>query len=195
MAEVHTREDFARLFTDRRYTRGVEVGVQRGYFAKALLDHWPGQLLCVDPWVYQDEYDDIANVPNDEHDRRYAETQRVLAPFGDRACIVRDFSVPVGERQDAESLDFVYLDARHDAPSVAADCRAWWPAIRPGGVLAGHDYIDGIAGMTFGVVHAVNDFAALVGSPVNRTLYDLPPSWWIEKPARPAPQTPVPESS
>lgn len=39
-----------------------------------------------------------------------------------------------------ESLDFVYLDAAHDEASVAADIAAWLPKIKPGGVLAGHDY-------------------------------------------------------
>lgn len=37
------------------------------------------------------------------------------------------------------SLDFVFLDAAHDTPSVMADLRAWWPKIRLGGILAGHD--------------------------------------------------------
>ena len=38
------------------------------------------------------------------------------------------------------SLDFIYLDARHDYEGVAEDLRSWWPALRPGGVLAGHDW-------------------------------------------------------
>lgn len=38
-----------------------------------------------------------------------------------------------------ESLDFVWIDAAHDSPSVLADLTAWWPKIKPGGILAGHD--------------------------------------------------------
>lgn len=37
-------------------------------------------------------------------------------------------------------VDFVFLDAAHDRASVEADLRAWWPRVRPGGVMAGHDY-------------------------------------------------------
>ena len=40
--------------------------------------------------------------------------------------------------QDA-SLDFVFLDADHTYESVLADLRAWFPKIKKGGVLAGHD--------------------------------------------------------
>lgn len=37
-------------------------------------------------------------------------------------------------------IDFVFIDAAHDEASVRADIAAWLPRVRPGGVLAGHDY-------------------------------------------------------
>jgi predicted O-methyltransferase YrrM len=37
------------------------------------------------------------------------------------------------------SLDFVFIDAAHDTASVLKDLEAWWPKIKPGGILAGHD--------------------------------------------------------
>ena len=39
-------------------------------------------------------------------------------------------------------FDFVYLDARHDYCAVAEDIKHYWPKVRPGGILAGHDFID-----------------------------------------------------
>lgn len=38
------------------------------------------------------------------------------------------------------SLAFVFIDAGHDGQSVRQDIRAWLPKVRPGGVLAGHDF-------------------------------------------------------
>ena len=38
------------------------------------------------------------------------------------------------------SLDFVFIDAEHTFESVLDDLSAWWPKVRPGGLLAGHDY-------------------------------------------------------
>jgi hypothetical protein len=38
------------------------------------------------------------------------------------------------------SLDFVYLDGAHDHATVKRELFAYWPLVRPGGVLAGHDY-------------------------------------------------------
>lgn len=37
-------------------------------------------------------------------------------------------------------FDLVYIDACHEYEAALADIRAWLPKVKPGGVLAGHDY-------------------------------------------------------
>jgi hypothetical protein len=39
-----------------------------------------------------------------------------------------------------EQVDYVYVDARHDYCGALEDIAAWWPKLRPGGIMAGHDY-------------------------------------------------------
>jgi predicted O-methyltransferase YrrM len=39
-----------------------------------------------------------------------------------------------------QSLDFVFIDADHRYDAVVADVRAWKSKVKPGGILAGHDY-------------------------------------------------------
>lgn len=39
-----------------------------------------------------------------------------------------------------KSVDAVWVDAAHDERSVCADLAAWLPKVKPGGILAGHDY-------------------------------------------------------
>jgi predicted O-methyltransferase YrrM len=37
------------------------------------------------------------------------------------------------------SVDFVFIDAAHDYESVSKDLAAWWPKVKLGGIMAGHD--------------------------------------------------------
>lgn len=55
-----------------------------------------------------------------------------------------------------KSLDFVMIDADHSYGSVRRDIDAWLPKVKPGGIIAGHDYID-FAPLDFGVMKAVNE--------------------------------------
>ena len=58
-------------------------------------------------------------------------------------------------------MDFVYIDARHDYESVLEDLNAWFHKVKPGGILAGHDYADGMLPQgDFGVKSAVDEFFA-----------------------------------
>lgn len=38
------------------------------------------------------------------------------------------------------SVSFVYIDGDHSYVGGMQDMRAWWSKLRPGGVLAGHDF-------------------------------------------------------
>lgn len=48
-------------------------------------------------------------------------------------------SIEAAKRYAPESLDFVWIDGSHDSSSVLADLEAWWPAVKPGGQMGGHD--------------------------------------------------------
>jgi predicted O-methyltransferase YrrM len=139
--------------------------------------------LSVDPWQPDSQavYRDIANVSADEYERFLGETRGRLAAFGARAQIWRLSGVDAASHIEAGSLDFVYLDARHDKESVACDLELWWPKVRVGGVLAGHDYLDGeLPEGTFGVKSAVDSFFGTTGYRVHTTTDDQPwPSWIV----------------
>ena len=37
-------------------------------------------------------------------------------------------------------VDFVFIDADHSLNAIRKDLKAWWPKVRVGGTMAGHDY-------------------------------------------------------
>ena len=39
-----------------------------------------------------------------------------------------------------ESIDFIFIDASHEYADVVNDLNAWYPKLKKGGTLAGHDY-------------------------------------------------------
>jgi predicted O-methyltransferase YrrM/glycosyltransferase involved in cell wall biosynthesis len=63
-------------------------------------------------------------------------------------------SVDVASQFEDGSIDFIFIDASHDYENVLADINAWYPKLKPGGLIAGDDY----AGCWGGVIEAVNEY-------------------------------------
>jgi hypothetical protein len=147
---------------------GAEVGVRQGEFAAHHLRHWPScpRYYLIDPWVQQAVYRDDANLPTAAQEARMGEALAAVAPFAPRAVVLRNFSFDAVAAFEDCALDYVYVDAVHDYAGALNDMIDYWPKIRPGGVLAGHDF--GTDGFTphgiFGVQSAVLRFSAAVNA-------------------------------
>jgi Methyltransferase domain len=196
IAHVPSRDELPALLNRRGLVgTGAEIGVKNGKYSDYLLSRWRGvKLISVDPWLADepDAYIDRANVAQSDHERFFAETKRRLARHGARSEIWRMTSVEAAVRVADDSLDFAYIDARHDSASVLEDLHAWFPKVRPGGILAGHDYVDGtFPSGVFGVRSAVDAFLGERGIPVHSTRGRRPvemfPSWLAVVPAAAAP--------
>ncbi len=146
---------------------GVEVGVFQGEFSEHLLKTWQcSRLTSVDPWreFSSEEYVDTCNASQAEHDRNFARTSGRLRQFGNRSRILRATSADAATQVDDGSLDFVYIDAQHHYEAVRDDIARWHPKVKSGGVIGGHDYLDGTrpSGL-YGVKRAVDEFASEAG--------------------------------
>lgn len=63
--------------------------------------------------------------------------------------VCQGFTTQCVNKYADETFDFVYVDARHDYKGVTQDLRLWWPKVKAGAIIAGHDYVvnkDGPAG-------------------------------------------------
>jgi hypothetical protein len=56
-------------------------------------------------------------------------------------------------------LDGIFIDAGHTYPECNADIRAWWPLLRPGGYMFGHDYDMGFTGVVLAVDECCRELA------------------------------------
>lgn len=179
-----TRHQFPKLLNRLNLLgEAVEVGVYEGDFSSEILSKWKGKLLhCVDPWRYQEDVIfDNSNVDQREHDAAYGAALANLQPFEDRVNIIRDFSVKAAEKFEDESLDFVFLDARHDYRAVTSDLRAWFPKVKIGGIFAGHDYKNSFVRQNLVEVKRSVDNFFIQRQRVRVTLNDNLPSWYVLK--------------
>jgi hypothetical protein len=118
----------------------VEVGVYRGDFAKTILLSNPAKLYLVDCWEHQaTAYDDVANLSDVRQNENYIFTQERFA--GDaRVELIKGYSMEASYMFSDEVIDFVYIDANHSAEACLNDMICWWPKIKIGGWITGHDY-------------------------------------------------------
>lgn len=149
-------ETFTALLRATGCKVGVEVGTEEGVFAEHLCRSVPGlHLTCVDAWETYAGYQ--------EHRRRqekldgwHAQTVERLAPFD--VTILRQYSADAAKSVPDGSLDFVYIDANHELRYVLEDIYTWVPKVRPGGIVAGHDFRGHIGSLRIDVETAVRAY-------------------------------------
>jgi predicted O-methyltransferase YrrM len=159
----------------------VEVGVFSGSLSEWILRMLPAATLTmVDRWAVCGPSDDVTT-PLDQSewdDIRAIATQRVQR-FGDRARIIHASSVDAAATVPDGSVDVVFIDADHTHEGCAADIAAWWPKVKPGGYLSGHDW--GYPAVDIGVERAVREFCKREGVEVRVISLDY--VWIVRKAA------------
>jgi len=147
-------------FLPRKNLIGAEIGVHKGECADSLLRNIDSlSLKCIDPWKKHDRYHDPINESSqEEYDQRFNDVIDKLSFYGDRVEVIRKYSTQV----NIEKLDFVFIDGNHDYDNVLADLHHWYPQIKNGGMILGHDF--GRAS----VQNALRDF--FVAKKINRLL-------------------------
>jgi hypothetical protein len=181
----HVGEKFAGRKTD---LCGAEIGVWKGDHAERILRTLePRMLLLVDRWAADDPGGHYAQYimrhrGKAAHDRwiqtdwqgMYESVLRRFESRGGQVVTHRADSMYADAVCVDDSLDFAYIDGGHDYLSVSIDLDVWWPKVRSGGVIAGHDYDEAKHPDVFA---AVNDFADRIGAVVSGDESD----WWIDK--------------
>lgn len=191
---MESRAEFGQ-FVQKYFCKGVgaEIGVYRGENAAMILASWKGKIILVDAWRPLPGFEFTWSENSEEdHQRNYRMAQENLAIYEDRCQWMRCTSAEAAMRIEDGSLDWVYIDTNHKYEYVAQDLRLWYPKVRVGGIVSGHDYVDpnregGLGRAStkpkwfFGVKPAVDDLVEIVGAKLHVTTKDLYETWWFEK--------------
>lgn len=144
----------------------VEVGVWQAQLSRWILNALPNATLhMVDPWKaaqpgdsWYDNGDRFAKCPQEQFDAYHGLAMNLASQFNrglekPRAIVHRQPSAEAVKLFRNGELDVVFIDGAHDKDNVLANIREWYPKVRPGGYLSGHDYRKG--GNYFGCVAAI----------------------------------------
>lgn len=151
---IDYQETVKNIINENGYKTAVEVGVWKGQLSKKILEcPTIKQLWLVDPYDLQ-----LGGFPktgnrwtqkNADHlflyqQTRFSQEKKVL--------FVRKTSVEASKW--IPKTEFIFIDGLHDYDNVKADIDVWFPKLKKGGTIAGHDYHE----VSWpGVVNAVTD--------------------------------------
>lgn len=151
------RDNLAHLFKELDFKRGAEIGVLGGVYSEVILKANPGiEFYGVDPWNLYGDYKDYRsqgelNAHRDSAFKRFAQFPN--------AKIIEKYSLEAAKDFEDKSLDFVYIDANHSLMNAVEDMVTWTQKVRPGGIVAGHDYFKSKWGSTkVHIIQALNAF-------------------------------------
>lgn len=126
------------LVAELRPTTFVELGTQTGvsYFCfcqSALENQVPMHAFAVDTWegdAHTKAYDDdIWQAVKGHNDQHYPSSSTLLRMRFEEAIL----------RFEPESIDLLHIDGYHTYEAVSGDFAAWYPKVRPGGIVLFHD--------------------------------------------------------
>lgn len=155
---------------------GIEIGVQQGWYSDIILSNSELYLYLLDSWRHFDNYIDTANVSDEKHLLRMAGTVSLLRKHEGRHTLIRDTSKNASILFCDNFFDFIYIDANHSYQAVKEDLEIWFPKLKNGGIIAGHDYLN--KPPTFGVKDAVDEF--FQGKQILTTNEDNFKTWYVK---------------
>lgn len=131
----------------------AELGVAEGYFSEAILRICqPRRLHLIDLWSSKIEIYDEASMQG-------IQTRLATQIAAGQVVLHRGYSWDMLSQLPDQSLDCVYVDADHSYEGAKKDLLTAAPKMKPGGIIAGHDYVKWSTPTgRFGVVEAVNEF-------------------------------------
>lgn len=146
-----------RTLQERKDLVGAEIGTWMGTNALNILENLDiERLYLIDPYR---PYSSLERAKGSETVEDYVKARslarQVLSKYEDKIVWIEKLSNDaISEIKD--DLDFVYIDGNHAYDYIKEDLRLYYPKVKDGGLIAGHDYDEETE--SNGVKRAVNEF-------------------------------------
>lgn len=129
-----------------------EMGVANGDYSKEIMKICnPSKLHLVDIWA-SDRYNKSLQHHVEQYFAKEIESKQVEINLGLSTSVVSQFP--------DDYFDWIYIDTSHNYEVTKAELEMYASKVKPGGYIAGHDYIIGSwnYGIRYGVIEAVYEF-------------------------------------
>ena len=163
-------EDIPKIIAEVKNPVGVEIGTAEGYTTEYLLETVSDlKLYGVDPYPEYVDWD--GSMP--KYDENKKQLHKKVEKFSDRYTHIYKVSDEAVSEFEDESLDFVFIDGLHTYEQVLKDCVNYYPKLKKGGYIIGHDFA-----RIQDVNTAVREFAMSVNKEILNARQDL---WYWQK--------------
>lgn len=135
----------------------VEVGTWMGksivYLAEKIKEsNKKIQLFGIDKFIVTNDCQEGVFIEDEDFFNEYLNN---IQPVTDYITTIVGDSADMAQKFEDESVDFVFIDADHSYEGCLRDITAWFPKVKQGGVIAGHDYYNNAS---CGVKQAVDEY-------------------------------------
>lgn len=145
VAQPRRWDVLASFMAQQGYKTFVEVGCKEGRTTGHVLKTVPdSRVIAIDPWIANPA---PKNGDATREDYEAWDFDKIRREFWDnvgkdsaRCTHFRCTSEVATSQVPPTPFDLVFIDALHDYESVKQDIALWWPKVRKGGMLAGHDF-------------------------------------------------------
>lgn len=126
---------------------GSHMGESTSLFASSQMFN---EIHTIDPHEGEEEFNEMFNYSwQDIKDEWKINTRH----YSDIITLHNSYSYQIVDGFKDQYFDFIYIDGAHDYDSVLRDIQTFLPKLKPGGIIAGHDYHE----VWPGVMNAVDE--------------------------------------
>jgi hypothetical protein len=136
----------ASFMIEQGYKTFVEVGCKEGRTTGHILKHVPGsRVIAIDPWCAMPDQKGVQGGETYEEwdfaaiEKQFWENVGEHKPRCDMLRMTSE-QAALGNMDPQLLADIIFIDAAHDYENVKLDIQRWWPFVRDGGMLVGHDF-------------------------------------------------------
>lgn len=157
---------------------GCEIGSCYGWSLVYLLENTSNisKIYAVDPYIEYNASPGGGTFMSQETQNRIRELWfENTVDYSDKVELIQKNSIEAAQHFKDDSLDFVFIDGDHSHSAVKKDLATYYPKVKSGGIVAGHDY------SCSSVKNALKDFfkKSLLDESILKTGYN--DAWYFYK--------------